>query len=93
VQGRATLRLAICGAAAHRIEVAVNDQPAGDVEGLVYNATINRDGIQGSWVEKDVSFDGSLLKAGENTLKLTIPAGSLTNGIIYDYIRLEVASN
>jgi rhamnogalacturonan endolyase len=92
LQGRATLRLAICGAGARRIDVAVNDQPAGSVEGLVYNATINRDGIQGSWVEKDVTFDGSLLKAGENTLKLTIPGGGLTNGVIYDYIRLEVAA-
>ncbi len=89
--GHATLRLAITGAAARRIDVAVNDQPAGAVEGLVYNATINRDGIQGSWVEKDVSFDAALMKAGENTLKLTIPAGGLTSGVIYDYLRLELA--
>jgi rhamnogalacturonan endolyase len=88
--GRATLRLGICGAAARRIDVAVNDQPAGVVDGLVYNATINRDGIQGSWVEKNVSFDASLMKAGENTLKLTIPAGGLTSGVIYDYLRLEL---
>ncbi len=89
--GQVRLRLAICGVGARRIDVAVNDRPAGAVEGLVYNATINRDGIQGSWVEKDVSFDASLLKAGDNILKLSIPAGGLTNGIIYDYLRLEVA--
>ena len=89
-KGRATLRLGMCGAAARTIDVAVNDQHAGTVDGLVYNATINRDGIQGSWVEKNVAFDAALMKAGENTLKLTIPAGSLTSGIIYDYLRLEV---
>jgi len=74
---------------ARSIEVGVNGQPAGTVTGLVYNATINRDGIQGSWVEKDVVFDASLLKEGRNDLTLTIPAGGLTSGIIYDYIRLE----
>ena len=89
-KGRATLRLGICGAAARTIDVTVNDQHAGTVDGLVYNATINRDGIQGSWVEKNVSFDAGLMKAGENNLKLTIPAGGLTSGVIYDYLRLEV---
>ena len=29
--------------------------------------------------------------ATSNTLTLTIPAGGLMNGIIYDYLRLEVA--
>jgi rhamnogalacturonan endolyase len=89
-KGRATLRLGICGAAARSIDVAVNDQHAGAVDDLTYNATINRDGIQGSWVEKNVAFDAALMKAGENTLKLTIPAGGLTSGVIYDYLRLEL---
>jgi rhamnogalacturonan endolyase len=88
--GKATLRLAICGVSARSIEVTVNDKPAGSATGLGYNATINRDGIGGYWVEKDVVFDASLMKAGENVMKLTIPAGGLTSGIIYDYLRLEV---
>ena len=87
--GKATLRLALSGVGARSIEVGVNGQPAGTVTSLVYNATINRDGIQGSWVEKDVAFDASLLKEGRNDLTLTVPAGGLTSGIIYDYIRLE----
>ena len=90
-QGHATLRLAICGVAARSIEVAMNDQPAGTVGGIGLNATINRDGIAGSWVEKDIAFDASLMKAGDNILKLTIPAGGVTSGIIYDYLRLELA--
>jgi rhamnogalacturonan endolyase len=91
--GKATLRLAICGVSARSVEVTVNDKPAGSVTGLGYNATINRDGIGGSWVEKDVVFDASLMKAGENVMKLTIPAGGLTSGIIYDYLRLELDEN
>jgi rhamnogalacturonan endolyase len=68
----------------------VNDQPAGTADRLAYNAVINRDGIMGSWVEKDVAFDAALMKEGHNVLKLTIPAGGLTSGIIYDYLRLEL---
>jgi rhamnogalacturonan endolyase len=89
-QGKAILRLALTGVSARRIDVTVNDQAAGEVTGLVYNATINRDGIEGSWVEKDVIFDAAMLKQGSNLMKLTIPGGGLTSGIIYDYIRLEV---
>jgi rhamnogalacturonan endolyase len=91
VTGKGILRLAIAGVAARRIDVAVNGKPAGVVDGLVYNATINRDGIQGHWVEKDVTFDAALMRAGDNELTLTIPAGGLTSGIIYDYLRLELA--
>ncbi len=71
----------------------MNDQSIGDVTGLGYNATINRDGIGGYWGEHDLVFNASLMKAGTNVLKLTIPAGSLTSGIIYDYLRLEVDGN
>lgn len=88
--GKAVLRLAICGVGTKTIDVLVNDKPAGQVTGLNYNATINRDGIGGYWIERGVVFDAAMMKAGMNTLKLTIPAGGLTNGIIYDYLRLEL---
>jgi rhamnogalacturonan endolyase len=91
--GKAILRLAICGVGTRQLSVTMNDQPAGNVTGLMYNATINRDGIGGSWVERDVTFDASLMHAGTNVLKLTIPAGGLTSGIMYDYVRLELNSN
>jgi rhamnogalacturonan endolyase len=90
--GKAILRLAICGVGSREIAVSVNDQPAGTVTGLVYNATINRDGIEGSWSEHDVTFDASLMRAGANILKLTIPGGGLTSGVMYDYVRLELNS-
>ncbi|HEX4054075.1 MAG TPA: polysaccharide lyase family protein [Tepidisphaeraceae bacterium] len=88
--GTATLRLAICGVAARSIDVGLDKHPLGTISGLMYNATINRDGIGGYWVEKDLTFDASKMSAGENTMTLTIPAGGLTSGIIYDYIRLEL---
>jgi rhamnogalacturonan endolyase len=89
-RGRATLRLAICGVGTRNLAVTMNDQSIGSVSNLVYNATINRDGIGGYWAEHDLAFDAALMKAGNNVLKLTIPAGSLTSGIIYDYLRLEL---
>jgi rhamnogalacturonan endolyase len=91
--GKATLRLAICGIGARSIAATMNDQSIGNVTGLTYNATINRDGIGGYWGEHDLAFDASLMKAGENVLKLTIPAGGLTSGILYDYLRLELDEN
>jgi rhamnogalacturonan endolyase len=90
VHGKAILRLGLCGVGAPSIAVGVNDRPAGTVGGLVYNATINRDGIGGYWCEKDLSFNAGMLRAGENRMTLTIPAGGLTSGIIYDYLRLEL---
>jgi rhamnogalacturonan endolyase len=89
-QGKATLRLAICGIGARNIDVNVNGKPVGSVTGLRYNATINRDGIGGYWTEKDVVFDASAMHSGQNVMTLTIPAGGLTSGIIYDYLRLEL---
>jgi rhamnogalacturonan endolyase len=84
------LRLALAGVSARSISVQVNGKDAGTVDGLVYNATINRDGVEGSWVEKDVTFDASLMHAGANTLTLTVPAGGITSGIAYDVVRLEL---
>jgi len=88
---RGILRLAIAGAGTRSIAVEVNGKDAGSIDGLVYNATINRDGVEGSWVEKDLTFDASLLRAGQNTLTLTVPAGGLTSGVAYDVVRLELA--
>lgn len=89
--GTAIFRLAICGVGTRELDVGMNDHPAGKVTGLVYNATINRDGIEGSWVEKDVRFDAALMHAGRNVLTLTVPAGGVMSGICYDYLRLELA--
>jgi rhamnogalacturonan endolyase len=89
-RGKATLRLAICGTGARSIEVTVNDQAAGKVDRLVGDGVIARHGIQGIWYEREVSFDASLMKKGTNVLKLIVPAGPINNGILYDYLRLEL---
>ena len=39
------------------------------------------------------TFDAALLKAGENEMTLTVPAGDLTSGVCYDYLRLELDEN
>jgi rhamnogalacturonan endolyase len=89
-RGRAILRLAICGVGTRNLAASVNGQSIGSVTNLIYNATIDRDSIGGYWCERDVAYDASLMKAGENTLALTVPAGTLTSGIMYDYLRLEL---
>jgi rhamnogalacturonan endolyase len=92
-RGQATLRLAICGVGTRTLAANVNGQSIGSLTNLVYNATINRDGIGGDWHEHDLVFDASLMKAGTNVMQLTVPAGSLTSGILYDYLRLELDEN
>jgi rhamnogalacturonan endolyase len=87
--GKATLRLAICGTGTRTLAVSLNDHGIGSLTNLVYDATINRDGVAGYWSEHDLAFDATIMKQGENVLKLTVPAGGLTSGIIYDYLRLE----
>ena len=88
--GKATLRLAICGVGTRSLMADMNDKTIGNVSNLTYNATLNRDGIGGYWAEHDLVFDASLMKHGENVLGLTVPGGGLMNGIIYDYLRLEL---
>ncbi len=91
--GKATLRLAICGVGVRTLSVGLNGQPLGSISGLTYNGTISRDGIGGYWSEHDLAFDAARLSAGKNVLALTVPAGGLMNGIIYDYLRLELDEN
>jgi rhamnogalacturonan endolyase len=89
-KGKATLRVAICGGGARQIDVTVNNQPAGQIPSPGGADVITRHGIQGPWSERDVAFDAALLKQGENLLTLTVPAGPINNGVLYDYLRLEL---
>ena len=54
------------------------------------DGVITRHQTQGLWYERQFEFGASMLKAGENTLTLTVPAGPINNGVIYDYLRLEL---
>ena len=89
-KGKATLRLSLAATSARRIDVSVNDAPAGSSGPLADTAVIRRDGIRGYWREVDVSFDASMLHKGTNSLGLTIPPGNPTAGVEYDYVRLEL---
>jgi rhamnogalacturonan endolyase len=90
VQGSAIFRIALAGAdGAGGTSVSVNGQNVGNVNPMGTNALrYNTD--QGVWQERDVSFDASLLKQGENELQITVPAGEVTSGLVYDYLRLEL---
>jgi rhamnogalacturonan endolyase len=89
-KGNAILRAALSGVGARHVFVSVNGKQVGDLAPLFYNATINRDGNQGSWSEHDVSFPAKLLRKGDNLLVLRVPGGNAMAGVIYDYLRLEL---
>lgn len=85
-----TLRVAICGTSSSKLGVKINGTEVGDLPlKQTRDGVITRHGSHGIWYETSLSFDGGLLRSGQNELTLTIPAGSLNSGIMYDYIRLE----
>ena len=89
-QGKATLRVALGGADGNGgLAVAVNGTRVGAIRTVSTNALrYNTD--RGVWHEYAQPFDAALLKAGENQMQLTVPAGDLTSGVCYDYLRLEL---
>lgn len=90
--GKATLRFGLDGVSTRSLAISVNGQDAGTMTDLFgAGASMIRDGIEGTWIERDFSFDASLLKPGANTIVLTVPAGGVANGICYDVVRLEIA--
>jgi rhamnogalacturonan endolyase len=89
-RGKATLRLALSGTGARTLDIAVDDKSAGTLNLPPGDGVISDHGIQGIWREIEFPFDASLMKQGQNTLRLTVPQGNLTAGIIYDYLRLEL---
>jgi rhamnogalacturonan endolyase len=92
-RGKAVLRLAICGTGTRAIQVSVNGDPAGQIQLGAGDGVITRHQAQGIWYEREFEFDASKLKAGANTLTLTVPAGPINNGVVYDYLRLELKEN
>jgi rhamnogalacturonan endolyase len=88
--GRGTLRIALAGTEARSLAVAMNDQSIGSLTNLPNTMAIHRDSDRGYWEERGLMFDAGLMRAGKNVLKLTVPAGSVTAGIEYDYLRLEL---
>ena len=91
--GKATMRIAFAGAETKNLTLKLNDQIIGTISNLPDTGVIRRDANRGFWFERKVSFDAALLKSGANVLQLTVPAGSVTSGIEYDYLRLELDEN
>ena len=65
-EGRATLRLAICGTGAKHLDIAVNDKHAGRIELGPEDGVITRHQIQGLWYERELAFDAAMLQPGAN---------------------------
>jgi rhamnogalacturonan endolyase len=89
-RGRATLRVALAGSdGGGGLAVGVNGQEVGKIQTISTNA-LRYNTHTGVWREYKQSFDAGQLKAGENQMTLTVPAGDLTTGVVYDYLRLEL---
>jgi len=89
-KGQAALRIALAGADGGGLAIAVNGKSVGSIRPVGTNALrYNTD--RGVWREYLQSFDAALLKAGENEMTLTVPAGDLCSGVVYDYLRLELS--
>jgi rhamnogalacturonan endolyase len=89
-RGRAALRVALAGADGDGgLAVAVNGKSAGVIRPKPTNALrYNTD--KSVWQECLLMFDAKLLEQGENEMRLTVPAGPVTTGVVYDYLRLEL---
>jgi rhamnogalacturonan endolyase len=91
-KGQAALRVALAGAnltGNSGLAVAVNGQNAGTIrptstDALRYNTD------KSVWQERTLTFAATLMKQGANEMQLTIPAGEVTTGVVYDYLRLEL---
>jgi rhamnogalacturonan endolyase len=90
-RGVATLRIALAGADTEELAIGVNAAAAGAVHPIGTNA-LRYNTNKSVWQEIPFRFDAAKLKAGQNELTLTVPAGELTSGVVYDYLRLELSS-
>jgi rhamnogalacturonan endolyase len=102
-QGVAALRVALAGENGLRggLPVAVNGTSVGalgdgsnpDNPRLINTDAIRYNTDKGLWQQRTLKFDAALLKAGENTMTFTVPAGDLQSGVVWDYLRLELDEN
>jgi rhamnogalacturonan endolyase len=87
--GTAVLRIALAGADSATLAIGVNGQTVGTIHPASTNALrYNTD--TGVWYQYIVKFDASLMKPGENSVTFTVPAGDVTTGVVWDYLRLEL---
>jgi rhamnogalacturonan endolyase len=92
-RGQATLRVSLAGANGNGgLAVTVNGQSVGSIRPISTDA-IRYNTDKSLWQECDLTFHSALLKQGGNEMQLTVPAGEVTSGVVYDYLRLELDEN
>ena len=69
--------------------IGVNGQTVGTIHPVATNA-LRYNSDKGVWYQYIQKFDASLMKAGENSVTFTVPAGDVTTGVVWDYVRLEL---
>ena len=89
-KGQAALRVALAGADGNGgLGIGVNGKTAGTLRPVPTNA-LRYNTNKSVWQEQVLKFDAAMLKQGENQVHLTVPAGEVTTGVVYDYLRLEL---
>jgi hypothetical protein len=71
------------------LTIGVNGQIAGTIHPIATNA-LRYNTNKGVWYQYIQKFDAALLKAGANEITFTVPAGDVTTGVVWDYLRLEL---
>jgi rhamnogalacturonan endolyase len=97
-KGDAILRIALAGAdggngnqasSPGNLTIGVNGKAVGTIHPVATNALrYNID--KGVWNQYIQRFDASMLKPGMNEMTFTVPAGDVTTGVVWDYVRLEL---
>jgi rhamnogalacturonan endolyase len=97
-KGSAILRVALAGAdggngtapsVPGNLTIGVNGQSVGTIHTIATNA-LRYNTNKGVWYQYAQKFDAALLKPGENEMTFTVPAGDVTTGVVWDYLRLEL---
>ncbi|HUD21365.1 MAG TPA: polysaccharide lyase family protein [Acidobacteriaceae bacterium] len=70
--------------------IGVNGKTVGTIHPVATNTLRYNANIKGVWYQYIQKFDASLLKPGANEMTFTVPAGDVTTGIAWDYVRLEL---
>jgi rhamnogalacturonan endolyase len=71
------------------LTIGVNGQTVGTLHPVATNG-LRYNSDKGVWFQYIQKFDAALLKPGENTVTFTVPAGEVTTGVVWDYVRLEL---
>jgi len=69
--------------------IGVNGQAVGTIHPVATNG-LRYNSDKGVWYQYVQKFDAALLKPGANEMTFTVPAGDVTTGVVWDYVRLEV---